>query len=134
LPTNRLLYFLYGDKMNRKLVIILGFFLVFGIIASNGFAQTVNKEQQLIGTWASEIYDFKVDNSVVITFNQNGTLVFIYQGERMPGKWGAAENKIVLSLIDNDYEDIIWGEFFISGDGRTMVLIIDEEKMLFRKR
>ena len=120
--------------MNRKLVIILGFFLVFGIIASNGFAQTVNKEQQLIGTWASEIYDFKVDNSVVITFNQNGTLVFIYQGERMPGKWGAAENKIVLSLIDNDYEDIIWGEFFISGDGRTMVLIIDEEKMLFRKR
>ena len=118
----------------RKLVLVLGFFLVFGFVADDCFAQATSREHRIIGTWALEIYEDESDNSIVITFNQNGTMTFIESGERIPGRWAIAEHHIVLTLIEGRYEESIWGEVYISGDGRIMVLILEEERMLFRKR
>jgi len=120
--------------MNRKLVLVLGLFLVFGFVADDCFAQTTTREQRVIGTWVSEIIEDEGDTSVTFTFNQNGTLVLINSGERMNGRWGAAENQIVLTINEGGYEDAIWGEYYISGDGRTMIMILDGDRILFRKR
>ena len=113
---------------------VLGLFLVFGLIADDCFAQTTTREQRLIGTWVSEIFEDEDDDTLILTFNQNATLVIISDGDRMNGRWGAAEDKIVLSIIEGGYEDAIWGEYYISGDGRTMIMYIDGENILFRKR
>ena len=129
--------------MTRKLVLVLGFFLVFGFITDDCYAQASGNEQRLVGTWVIETvaanfdfmsaFDFLI--SAVVTFNQNGTLLAILEDERIQGRWGVAENQIVLTFSAFEQRFSLGGEFYISGDGRTMILVSDDiGRLLLRKR
>jgi len=112
--------------MKRKIVFVICVILIFGFVSLDSFAQSANREQQLIGTWVSEGYEFKI----TMTFNRDGTMVISDEYDSERGRWGAAENKIIF-VIDSDYSE--YGEFYISSDGQTLILLIDGEAILFRR-
>jgi len=102
--------------MNKKLIWIFIVFIFFGLIPVNSYAQSTNNEQHLIGTWINN-----ADNSRVV-INSNGTITGLYwEGSRLE-KFAAAGEKIILYIEDdNDY--VLSGDFRISTDGRTLIII-----------
>ena len=110
---------------------ILIFVLVFGIIlvghdgSAGIYAQSSNNEQRLVGTWTN------INNNSTIVFNSNGTMT--YGSDNY--KYGAAAYKLALYESSNKrgYTDEVF-EFFISTDGRTLILIdTDGDAHVFRK-
>jgi hypothetical protein len=107
--------------MKKILVSIIGIFLLFGLTSINGFAQSSNNEQRIVGRWTSD------DDSWV--FNSNGTL--IVEGETY--KWFVNSAKML--ILDNDDDIALFCEFFLSSDGRTLLLVDeDKEVYLLKKR
>jgi len=104
---------------------ILVFVLVFGIVLfgcnGNGsagvYAQSSNNEQKLIGTWTN------INSNTTIVFNSNGTGT--WDGRNF--KYGAAVNKLVLYYSGNSSSYSGAYEFYISIDGKTLILI-DNDK------
>jgi len=101
---------------------VLVFVFVFGIVLfrinGNGsagvYAQSSNNEQKLIGTWTN------INSNITIMINANGTVT--WNSENF--KYGAAANKLVLYSSGNltQASSIVY-EFYISTDGKTLILI-----------
>ena len=110
------------------------FVLVFGIVlfgcngnGSNGvYAQSINNEQRLLGTWVN------INNNIfTIVFNSNGTTTW----GSTNFQYGAAGNKLVLYASDNSevYSNTIY-DYYLSTDGRTLILIGNNNNgLVFRK-
>ena len=102
---------------------VLGFVLmfVFGIVffACNGngsagvYAQSSNNEQRLLGTWVN------INDNSTIVFNSDDTVTW---GDSNY-KYGVAGNKLVMDNSGGTYGYGYTYEFFISNDGRTLILI-----------
>ena len=105
----------------KKVTLIFVLLLTVGITV---VAQTSGNEQKLLGTWVS------ADGKSTIVFNSNGTM--LWDGDSM--KYGAAVDKLVLFNDDNS----TLFEFFISTDGRTLIITIGDWRertaLVFRKR
>ena len=86
--------------------------LFIGFAAANSFAQSQNNEQRIAGRWIDD-YD------EIWVFNANGTLVV----EDETYRWLINAYKIL--IIDSDDDVVMYGDFFITPDGRTLYLIQD---------
>ena len=89
----------------RRSFLILGFLILFSGIC---FAQTVNNETRIIGTWST--HDGKT-----WVFNNNGTMTMDGESHR----FGVTGSKIALYFSN---VLLIIFDYSISSDGRTLVL------------
>ena len=104
----------------KKLVLILVLLLSVSMLL---IAQSTNNEQRLVGTWINDL-----DGSRWI-FNSDGTVSGSFVGFRL-AKYAVAEEKIVLIMDDSNFG----GDFRISNDGRTLIIIIERVVLSFRRQ
>ena len=104
------------------------FFCLFVLffISINCYAQSSGNEQRLIGTWVID------GGGTTLVFNSNGTASI--DGESL--KYGAAADKLVIYHPDDPEDTILWN-FYVSTDGRTLIIVIGEGRegvaMVLRK-
>ena len=103
-------------------VISLALFFCFG--TANIYAQSVINDSRLVGTW--------INDGEVWVFNANGT--FTADGEQY--RWYSNASKLViLSDYYGYYEVELYVDFFLSSDGRTLILVDDDwDALVLRKR
>jgi hypothetical protein len=87
------------------LIVILGC-----VVSAFSYAQTINIEQQLIGTW------LEVGNNENWVFNSNGT---ISRGTET-GSYAVIGSKLAIRFIGADTTIVV--DVFISTDGRRVIL------------
>ena len=105
------------------------FFCVFVlfVISINCYAQSSGSEQRLIGTWEFD------GGGMTLVFNSNGTASI--DGDSC--RYGAAADKLVLYDPDDPEDSMLW-EFYISTDGRTLIIVAGDGReragIVLRKR
>ena len=114
--------------MKKVFISIISLVLLFGFITVNSYAQSSLNEQRLVGTWILGWVDLALREKIWV-FNANGT--FTVNGE--PLRWFTNAYKLV--FID-EFDQVEWYvDFFLSPDGRTLVLVDeDQDGYVLRKR
>jgi hypothetical protein len=136
--------FFKGGDVNRntlfKNAAMLCVLVLVSIGCGDSSAQSSNNdERRLIGAWVNIMDDGK--DGATYLFNSDGTVAITSDDGTTTYKYGAVAGKIIiLGLrsfgIDQSHTGRRVGDFFISNDGKTLLIIAnhDRNSHLFRKK
>ena len=113
-----------------KYAAILCFLLGFFSVSAELNAQSSGIEQRLIGTWAITFYEDSEAIGSTWSFKSNGTFEITFYGESATGKYWATPTKLVMEIEG----DGILADYYISTDGRTLILELEGELFVLTKK
>ena len=109
----------------KKCISIVFLVLALCYVSVGLYPQSSNAEQRIIGTWTAVMGETK---GSTWTFNSNGTFELTFEGEKESGKYWITSSKLAIEIFE------IVADFYISTDGRTLILTIFGDSVVLVKR